>query len=1081
MKTISGVASGAIVLGVTLLVTALSKLSQVSDDVAKKAQELSGIFNDTKSDITNYKDQVEDLYKTINSNSSSMEEVTNARKSLMEIQDALIKKFGDEKDTIDIITKAVQGQTDAWDDLIESQWQATKNEFNKSDGWNDFANWQEGYSDNIDRMVDEMENAWGNIKLSQSDYYSGDYSDIINKLESNGWQYNISAETFIKGGSTEDLYEEIIEIQKLVGEDMPDNFLKSLTDDANKFGDTLENYESMWDTYVLRDRIFPDENLAGSWKEVNDAYSEYQKAIASGDDSAVETSISNYAQIINTILDDENVDDSVKDYFKDMYPALYREVEKWEFKTNIIPEFDTSGLKGKTQADIIEMTQTDGIQEGEDTFNSIVDSAIEYGIITDRSSEQIQRLLDLLVEWGILQGTIADKVQHTASSFDDIFSLEDSSGTVNTLGELNQQLDKIQSAYNALNDAVDTYNQNGYITIDQFQGIIEQSDDFLDYLQLEDGQLSVNEQAMYDLANARIYAMKCEIIAGLIDNLNGLTQEADLNKYLASTNYELAESYEVQAQAALDAWKAKRIEEGWSYSNITKAANYYMAQVDKVQSLKIGFGLGDSSSAAKDAKEVLDAELKLLEAQFKNATISYNTYINNRKEILDKYYAEGKIAADEYYEYLGDLYQAQIDAMDMALNAVHRKLDDQIKALEDQKKTIEESYQLKIDVIQEEIDKLREESDETKKLTELEQARYIAEKARNQRTKKLYNGQEVIYQADADAIRDAESDLADKELDYYISKLEKEIESLEKELGEATKVIDDQIETLNDLKEAWGDITKVYDEAQEDLIAAEIFGADWEKRILEGRTIEIENFKTAYIAAQEAMAQAAEDAARRQAAAVGSGGGGGGGGDEDSTAAEDWWVYKQIGRAYKGYGEAYSQKQFFEGVDDIIEQNGNYYLVKWLRGGFESSGLASSKISSLGGSGAYKRYHKGLDEGYVGDNVSDDQRLDILQKAGNGDLDPDEFPSILKKKELVFTEEQQKNILSALLTPPANFGNMITRNIKTPKSGAQFNKPQAISFTVGDIYMEKVNDVDGLSRAIVNQFPNKMLQAISKR
>lgn len=401
-----------VIAGVAGLAVVLHNTSEAIEEVRQKASELSNEFNTAKSDVESYKTKIEELHTTINDNNSSIAEVTTARQSLMTIQDELIDKFGDEKETIDLVTDAINNQSSALDTLIEKQWQETKNKFNESNFWNDYGNWRDGYSDNIDRMADEMENAWANLTFLTKDYNSGEYDDIIKRLEKDGWKYSYSSESFIKGGSTEDLYEEILKLQEVFGEDIPDKFSNSLTKQANEFKNTLDSYEDMWDSYVLNDKIFKDEGLANNWKEVNDAYTKYQNAVASGDSTAIEESMVGFATSINKVLDDENVSDSVKDYFKDMYPVLYREVEQWEFKTQVIPKFDTKGLQGKTQADVLEMLQTKGTQEGEKTFNSIVEKAIEYGLIIDDDKDSIQQLLDLLVEWGILQGTISDTAEN---------------------------------------------------------------------------------------------------------------------------------------------------------------------------------------------------------------------------------------------------------------------------------------------------------------------------------------------------------------------------------------------------------------------------------------------------------------------------------------------------------------------------------------------------------------------------------------------------------------------------------------------------------------------------------------------
>lgn len=142
-----------IAVGLGALIKVGHETSQAIDEIREKAQALGSEFNETKSNIDDYKEQIESLYETINNNNSSVQQVTEARQTLMTVQDELIDKFGSEKETIDIVTDAINGQSDALDKLASKKWQETINEFNKNDFWGNFANWREGYSDNMDRMI----------------------------------------------------------------------------------------------------------------------------------------------------------------------------------------------------------------------------------------------------------------------------------------------------------------------------------------------------------------------------------------------------------------------------------------------------------------------------------------------------------------------------------------------------------------------------------------------------------------------------------------------------------------------------------------------------------------------------------------------------------------------------------------------------------------------------------------------------------------------------------------------------------------------------------------------------------------
>ena len=117
------------------------------------------------------------------------------------------------------------------------------------------------------------------------------------------------------------------------------------------------------------------------------------------------------------------------------------------------------------------------------------------------------------------------------------------------LGKLSEQIDEVQSAYSTLSSAIKEYYSDGSISIDTMQSIMALGDDWLDYLSLENGALNLDEQALENLTKARIEAMKQQTLSNLISNVSNIQTEADANEYLASTNYDAANSYEALAKA----------------------------------------------------------------------------------------------------------------------------------------------------------------------------------------------------------------------------------------------------------------------------------------------------------------------------------------------------------------------------------------------------------------------------------------------------------------------------------------------------------------------------------------------------
>lgn len=513
----ASLASMAVNTAITIFVSSLIKLSQVSDEVAEKASNLGESYNDTKSSIEDYKNKVEDLYKTINDSNSSVEEVTEARKNLMSVQDELITKFGTEKETINNITSAINGQTDAWNRLTYAQWQATKNEFNNSDFFNNVGNWFNGYSNNIDRMISEMEKS--HIYLDQISWFDPDNVDLFNALKDAGY-INSQHDILALEGNLENIYEDILNIQNIAKEyNAPAVFLKELTKEANKSKETIDSYGNMWDNYILNDRIFEDDSLANNWKSINDAYSKYQDAILSGSSMGIENAIVEFASSLDVALSNSNADESVQEYFSDMYPTLVAEVEKWKFKTAILPMFDTANIGGLSSEQILKEIQTDGLQAAEETFNSILEIASEYGIVSGNNTQKVQQLLELLVEWGILQEDIVESARtYSYSVFDQ--------------SAFNDTIKSYEEGYDKLVAVQEEWNESKAISASTFADL--QENGLLQYLQFTSEGLTINKekllenaQACKDKAVADLHAaMTSDMLAIAVGDTSNISQTA---------------------------------------------------------------------------------------------------------------------------------------------------------------------------------------------------------------------------------------------------------------------------------------------------------------------------------------------------------------------------------------------------------------------------------------------------------------------------------------------------------------------------------------------------------------------------
>lgn len=233
---------------------------------------------------------------------------------------------------------------------------------------------------------------------------------------------------------------------------------------------------------------------------------------------------------------------------------------------------------------------------------------------------------------------------------------------------------------------------------------------------------------------------------------------------------------------------------------------------------------------------------------------------------------------ETYWEYQEKIYQAQIEYEraliearqkryqqqqednDSVISAVTSVLDEEIKKLQEEKdalsdENIEGSYGAQIKAIQDRIDALQKVNEEHEKEIELEKAKAALEAAQNQKTLRVYReGEGFVYEADTDAIKEAQDNLDKLNQDKLIDDLEKEKEALEEQLKNQQDAYDKQIDALEKYKDQWSNIANVYENQQNRILAAQKLGADWESKILSMRQDTLENFQNNYITIQERLA-----------------------------------------------------------------------------------------------------------------------------------------------------------------------------------------------------------------------------------
>ena len=520
-------------------------------------------------------------------------------------------------------------------------------------------------------------------------------------------------------------------------------------------------------------------------------------------------------------------------------------------------------LKDSTIEQIDEWTRLIGeSEELSESINEIQDNEEELENTTEDITKEIEGLADSL-------GITATELEKLNEIFD-----EESLGKYLTeladvrqeISDTNTVVDNLQEALENASAALAEYNENGYLTLDTFQGLMAINAQYLAALVNEEGQLEINQTTLGNLvetikiakieelaqaAALEINALQTENVSNAasnatpnIDAVGNAAVEAGRKASegavgLATFNNELdrmtgKSTYTRQEQAIID--KYKKIAQDISNIKVnTTAAGNAATKAGK-----------KGSSAAKSAKDATKELNKELEETKKN----YETVI----------------------KWINKQYDKKTDSIKKAKDEATKAIEKEIKTLEKEKDTILDNIEKEINALEKEkdarqkywddqIDALKKANQEQKDALELQEKLDALEKARNTKVKIYKEGQGFVYDIDQTAVAEAqkaldeylsekayEDELArlealkDAEMDNYEKRLdslneykdgvqasyEEQIDNLNAHKDALEEQYDAEIELWENYKQQFEDMVNAYQEQQDKLLAEQLLGTKLE-------------------------------------------------------------------------------------------------------------------------------------------------------------------------------------------------------------------------------------------------------------
>lgn len=797
-------------LAIQAIVGVINDWINATHNAAESIQDMNDKIDETVSDLSTYTSKVETLRKEIDSKKLTEEEEKAALDDLLEIQNKLIQKYGEEAEGIDLVNGKLDEQIAKIEDLAKAKYNAYKQEnqkeinrlagtfskdFKEKVTINGTGPTEGNFSQQLPKMVEELggtskvKSGIGNIT------FEGNYEEVIDKYRQ--------------------LYTKIEEYQKDASEADAKYAQYSLTAISNKISKLETKYGEDYQTYqtYLNNKLQYDQYYSTVYGKILEARANLATAIASGDDEKIEEAqekVKNvYAEAIEEAKKDPQVSEGMVDLLNEQLDNLNKSTDKEQIK-----------LKIGVDAEEIH----DSIQDIIDDMGDISFEDLKEGLNAEEATENIQKLKDKLNECGISVEDFTDNFEYLGFTVGNV--TEEVNETLETTKEkiemTFEDLGTLADGYNILTDAVNEYNTSGKLSYETMNSII--NNNLLQYLDLTSNKLSINEAAFANAATAAKANAMYQIAAQAATQLAAIAygeeatqvQGAAVNTANMTTNakniYNALVTLIPKILEGTAAWEDYRNAVGDTYEIMTdeqKAAADNVLRntqtlMNTVKNMKVetvaysrrtaqssGSSSSSSSSSKSDEEKAAEEAAKAAEEAYKARLEAFEDYVDEKERLekrwVDKQKELGQLSNEDflyitqqrierYKKYLQEVknatwlseedrlsliqeYSEKIEDLQVDyLGYLQDQLDDEIEAIEDANeekiKLIEEEAEAKINAlkkVEDARDRDRDKEDyEKERQSILDEISYWEQRTGREAQEALKEAKEKLEELDAE-------------------------------------------------------------------------------------------------------------------------------------------------------------------------------------------------------------------------------------------------------------------------------------------------------------------------------------------
>ena len=328
----------AITAAINLAVQAITYLIERQENLRQAALEAGSALDEQTSSINSYKEQISTLRESLDAGNLSENEAYDARKQLISIQDELVDKYGSEAAGIDLVNGKLDEQIAKLDGIADrkaktflasnsesintAQKKMTENLYLQPGGMYEVG---EAQAVKLQEIVSKYADQGLTMRMSGA--------GMFDKSGSRRIEFNISANATDAEQTLSDFMNDIAEVEDqthFLSSDLYENLRNGLSTGVQDAQDVIDTWGSEAEQ-ATKYQIQLSSTWSELYKNLEDAKTEYNEAVAKGDDKAISEAVQK-AKAARDALNDSDSFNLTND--KDKYVKQFMQAQADELESS---------------------------------------------------------------------------------------------------------------------------------------------------------------------------------------------------------------------------------------------------------------------------------------------------------------------------------------------------------------------------------------------------------------------------------------------------------------------------------------------------------------------------------------------------------------------------------------------------------------------------------------------------------------------------------------------------------------------------------------------------------------------------